>query len=153
MILNQLVNVIYGIGYFSEYIMIAIVFYVLYKQWTKLFIFTVGIYVNTMINMTLKQIIKDPRPKNPIKFLNSDRFDNNITIYGMPSGHSQNVFFSLFYLYLTTHKIIPWTLVGICIAILTFFERLYFNNHSIPQLLVGSILGSIIAYLFSLIKI
>ena len=151
-LLYKVNNFLYALGYFSEFIMVIFVCWIIHTNSKNLLFYIIGINISWIINRLLKPLIKDKRPSDPIKFLNSEHFVKNNTTYGMPSGHSQNVFFSLAYLYLTTKQLYPWTFVGLIIGILTIFERWYFHNHTIHQLIVGAILGSVLAYLIIFVK-
>jgi hypothetical protein len=100
---------------------------------------------NKTINEYLKNYFKQSRPSNPKKYLESDKFSKKK--FGMPSGHSQLVFFSILYSYLVTHSIIPWVLGLLIIGLIVIYERYIFKNHTINQLISGALLGSFIAYL------
>jgi membrane-associated phospholipid phosphatase len=150
-LLYKINNFLYALGYFSEFIMIIFVCWIIYNNSINLLFYIIGINISWILNKLLKPLIKDKRPNDPIKFLNSEHFVKTSNAYGMPSGHSQNVFFSVTYLYLTT-KQLYWTFIGLIIGILTIFERWYFHNHTIRQLIVGAILGCILAYLMVLVK-
>ena len=79
-----------------------------------------------------------------MKFLNTEHFTKKV--YGMPSGHSQNVVFSILYLFWTTHKFVPWTAMCTVIGILMFIERWLFHNHTAFQLIIGGVIGAALAY-------
>jgi membrane-associated phospholipid phosphatase len=148
----KVINFLYALGFFSEIVMIILVSCLIYRNPVYLLFYIIGINVNSFINRFLKPLLKDKRPNDPIKFLNSEHFIKNSNAYGMPSGHSQSVFFSIVYLFLSINQIFPWVLVAVIIGILTIFERWYFHNHTIPQLIVGAILGCLIAYLTILVR-
>lgn len=137
---------LYGIGYFSEIIMMFIVSIALLIRPIDWFIYIVCILLNGIFNGYLKNTIKNNRPYNSMKFLNTEHFDRGVKVYGMPSGHSQNVFFSIVYLYLTTKQFNPWIFLSCFVALLMFIERALFHNHTLLQLLAGAALGSVIAY-------
>jgi membrane-associated phospholipid phosphatase len=137
----------YAVGFFSEIIMFILVVVLLFNNHIDLLVFIIGINLNAILNNYLKSLIKQPRPEHPIKFLNSEHFDSKKEVYGMPSGHSQNVFFSITYLYLCNSHVIPWVLVGGFIFVLMFIERWLFHNHTIAQLIAGGIIGTIFAYI------
>ena len=101
--------------------------------------------LNKTINEYFKNYFKQARPENPRKFLESDKFSKKK--YGMPSGHSQLVFFSIMYSYLVTGSLIPWVLGLLIIGLIVIYERYVFKNHTINQLISGAVLGSFIAYL------
>jgi membrane-associated phospholipid phosphatase len=97
-----------------------------------------------MINKKLKNIIKEPRPSKPVKFLDTDKF--NKKKYGNPSGHTQLLFFSFMYAYLVIGKLTKLFMFSIFICIITIYQRYTFRNHTPKQLLYGAIVGLIMAY-------
>ena len=145
---KTIIQFLYAIGYFSEIIIIVISILLLRTNIYSVLFYIIGIIFSLFVNQTLKRLIKELRPSEPVKFLNSDKFDNKAMIYGMPSGHSQHLFFSTMYLYLTITHFYPWVLL-ICsiIGFLTMVERYYFRNHTIRQLVVGAIVGVLLAYI------
>jgi membrane-associated phospholipid phosphatase len=139
------IDLLYAIGYFSEQIVFLITICLLLKQYIYLFFYIIFFLLINQLTKFLKKYFHEYRPNNPIKFLNSENFSKKI--YGMPSNHTTLVFFSIVYLYLIIHKIIPWILLLIIISILTIYERYIFHNHTLKQLFFGAFLGSFIAYL------
>jgi membrane-associated phospholipid phosphatase len=142
----------YAIGFFSEIITLLIVICLIYKNYYHLFFYIIGFIFNSNLSVFLKNIIKQPRPKGPIKFLNSEHFSNKSISYGMPSGHSQNVFFSIVYLYFSIPQFIPWVLFTLVIGLLTIYERWHFHNHTIRQLFAGALIGSFVAYAVIIVR-
>jgi membrane-associated phospholipid phosphatase len=151
-ILKKYFEFFYAVGFFSEIITFLIVICLVYKDFYHLFFYIIGFIFNSSLNVFLKNIIKQPRPKEPIKFLNSEHFSNKIITYGMPSGHSQNVFFSIVYLYFSIPQFIPWVLFTLIIGLITIYERWHFHNHTIRQLFAGALIGSFVAYLFVILR-
>ena len=95
-----------------------------------------GITVSFILVKILKNILKEPRP-----ILGKT--------YGMPSSRSTIMAFILFFLLInyefkTSTKIILVILTLLCLSI-----KYYLKQHSINQLLVGFILGIIIAYIIN----
>lgn len=136
----------YAIGFFSETILIVLSIFLLYTNTYSMVFYLIGVVGSFLTNQVLKQFIREKRPSSPIKFLNSERFDNKTMVYGMPSGHSQNLFYSIFYLYLSIKDFYPWIfMISSLIGILTIAERWYFRNHTFKQLIVGAIIGSMFA--------
>jgi membrane-associated phospholipid phosphatase len=86
---------------------------------------------------------KDPRPTNGKQFM-EDEFHNS-EAYGMPSGHTQTVFCSLVFFYMITRSI-SWTLIMLFIAICTISQRLIYRKHTLQQIIVGGIIGSVLGY-------
>ena len=141
----------YSLGYFGEYITFLITCALIFNQYIYFIVYIIVFIINRLINNYLKQIFKQDRPKNPIKFLDDDQFSKKK--YGMPSGHSQLTFFSVMYAYLVTNKFYPWILLLFSIAIIVIYERFVFKNHTLAQLISGAFVGSIIAYLtYSLVN-
>jgi membrane-associated phospholipid phosphatase len=64
-------------------------------------------------------------------------------IYGMPSGHAQEVFFSTIYNYLVLRDI-KISIGFIIISFITIIQRVLYNHHTLLQVIIGSILGIII---------
>jgi membrane-associated phospholipid phosphatase len=149
--IDTITDLFFALGFFSEIIIMAIVICLIYKNTTNLIFYIIFVFINGYLNRFLKAIIKQERPSNPIKFLNSEHFTKNHA-YGMPSGHSQNVFFSITYLFLILKQFYPWVFILLIIAFAMLIERWYFHNHTIQQLIVGAITGSIFAYITVLIK-
>jgi len=149
------INVFYTIGYYGPIILLTvlILLIIIKTEVTNLTTLTNHIlYIILMnafaseLNRVLKNIIKQPRPKNPIKINRQDV--RHSKSYGMPSGHAQLVVTNLVYLSLFTKNNIITTLSS-CIAALTLYQRYAFRMHTLSQLACGSILGYIIGYIFS----
>jgi membrane-associated phospholipid phosphatase len=66
----------------------------------------------------------------------------------MPSGHAQQTAYSLLFSYLITGRFLYESSF---LFLLTIFQRYVYKNHTVPQLLIGGILGGIIAYITILI--
>jgi len=139
------INFFLSIGYFGEFVAFFITLALIYKNHIYSIIYIIVFLLNASINQYLKAYIKEDRPKKPVKFLDSDNFSQHS--FGMPSGHSQNTFFSIMYAYLVTRRFIPWILFLLVVGIITIYERYKYRNHTISQLFTGAILGSTIAYL------
>lgn len=93
--------------------------------------------INILINILLKNIIKQERPQKTDKYGELQR-------YGMPSGHSQMVWFMLFFDIQQTNKYISFILL--ILAGLTSYQRYKCNYHTILQILVGGLLGGFIGF-------
>ena len=109
--------------------------------------------VNHLINITIKNILKAPRPdshKDP-NFSNlKPTFKNFLTIhkqFGMPSGHAQDTVWELTFLALYFQK--PWlTLMASAQVLITLWQRYETRRHSLYQLAVGSTLGVLVGVAF-----
>jgi membrane-associated phospholipid phosphatase len=112
--------------------------------------YLLGIGINSVLNLFLKGIIRQNRPKNEIhlfelgskhgKRYKSDR-------YGMPSGHSQSVGFSLAYLvFMNMSQLVSWLFAFV--SAITLTQRYIYRNHTLLQIIVGFMLGNVIGYIF-----
>jgi undecaprenyl-diphosphatase len=111
-----------------------------------------GFLFNTLLNIILKLLIRQPRPSEDKYLFNILKNVNNVKMidfdkYGMPSGHAQYAFYSTVFIYLAL-KDIKITAIYLIIALITCFQRVYFKNHTIMQVIVGMMIGSILGYLF-----
>jgi membrane-associated phospholipid phosphatase len=149
-VLNDSTNLAYSIGFFSETIIPIIVVFFIYKDTPNLITYIIGYYANILLNKTLKEWYREPRPKNLIKFLHSEKYTDIYRTYGMPSGHGQRAFYSLMYLYLCPYafreKPTVLFIVSI-IALFTMLQRVNYHYHTINQVIVGGLVGSLFAYL------
>jgi hypothetical protein len=66
-------------------------------------------------------------------------------ILGMPSGHSESSFFSTTYVFLVLRKTNILFLYLIT-SLITMHQRVHFNHHTVPQVIVGAIVGILFAY-------
>jgi membrane-associated phospholipid phosphatase len=143
---------IFGVGYFSEIIVALIVIYVLQKNVINTLVYIAFFLFSGYVNTLLKGEIKQPRPDHPKKFLYSEHFSRAHAVYGMPSGHSQNVFFSLTYLYLTARDGIYWMQIGLVLAALMVYERWTFHNHTLMQLFAGALVGIALGFTVTTVR-
>lgn len=89
-------------------------------------------FINVILNTLLKISIKEERPLPTIKY-------GKYQQYGMPSGHSMFVWFSLLY----NFKFNFTHIFFLFLALLSNLQRITTRLHSKKQVMVGSILGSI----------
>lgn len=113
--------------------------------------------LNIILNILLKRYIEQPRPStNLVQFHRrlaqcKDCMDSNE--FGMPSGHAQSfamyTIFAFFVVFSTTsrthsfpsdHELL-FPLLLFYAWILTCFQRIFANRHTVLQVIVGSILG------------
>ena len=131
------------IGYFGPMIMSVISIAKLWKQSSYLYGYLVFSLINFAVNGTVKMIAKQPRPYGGQSIIHEHYVGANK--YGMPSGHTQSVFFSMTYLYLITNSS-GLLLIEMFIAALTLYQRWNYRQHTIEQLCVGAFIGICIAY-------
>ncbi len=128
----------------------------LWNKNTLFFYYTVGLFLDTILNLVLKGIFQQPRPyEDPQKFnlaiTHGKRFlfKNGMPydIFGMPSGHSQSVLYSTIFMFFALKKKSNLLYVYYIVAVLTMFQRIYSNNHYLLQVIVGGIIGGIMGYI------
>lgn len=139
-IIEQIID---NIGYYGPVILFALGFYALLERKVFYTAFVFGNISNSLLNMVLKNIIREPRPMIDEYDMKNDKiilYD----YYGFPSGHAQSVFFSLVFLFLANGPLI-FIYVMACISVLTLYQRWKYKKHSVKQLLAGTIIGSLYA--------
>jgi membrane-associated phospholipid phosphatase len=67
-------------------------------------------------------------------------------IFGMPSGHSQSVIFSTIFIYFSLRNL-KILLLYVFISIITLFQRVTDDHHTVSQVIVGSSIGFILGYI------
>lgn len=133
------------IGYYGPVILFAITFYYFINRTPYLIAIVFGSIINTLINKLIKTIIREPRPSNQIPFIDEDQLIGTEK-YGFPSGHAQSSFFSLAFITFANGP--PFTIYFMTIlSIITLYQRYIYRRHTIKQLIAGSIIGIIFAYI------
>jgi membrane-associated phospholipid phosphatase len=128
----------------GPYIFTIIVIFNLYKQIKYLTGFLFFFIVNGFMNKILKNIIQDPRPKMFNKINDGGRYTKTEQ-YGMPSGHSQSIFFAIMYSWMVT-KNVTLCLFGLFMASFILYQRWEDKKHTVAQLAVGCIVGLFIGW-------
>jgi len=142
------------IGYFGPQILLLFSIYFLRNKSTLLYIYLLGMFINSLVNYVLKGLIKEPRPSEDVHIFNAELNNSKVNErrigfdrFGMPSGHSQSVFFSLVFIHLAL-KNVRVSLFYLFICLTTLYQRIAYNNHTITQIIVGSVTGSMISFVF-----
>jgi membrane-associated phospholipid phosphatase len=147
-------SILYELGGYGPIILIVFSWYLLWDNKNLFFYYTVGIFANSVLNTILKGIIQEPRPmfdEKKIRLLKTHGkhyfFQNGIPfdMFGMPSGHAQAAVFSTVFIYLSL-KQTNLLYIYIPLTLLTCYQRIKFDYHSINQVIVGLITGSVFAY-------
>ena len=130
------------IGYTGPIIAMMSNIYALWIQPPYLIGYLVFLFINSIINNTIKNISREPRPINGVEIESVNIFNLGgiKDVYGMPSGHAQSVAFSLAYLYFVQEKLYI-ALFHSCILGLTIFQRWNYRKHTLTQLGVGVLVG------------
>lgn len=135
------------IGLYSYIILFCIssIILLLNHRYNTFIIYFIGYYFTFFIVCILKILIKSPRPKNMIPFLEEEKIllNNSIEQYGMPSGHATAAFYTMSFMWFMAKKIatIYFFYIGGFISCCALFQRWYYKRHSIIQLLFGAFLG------------
>ena len=133
------------IGFFGPLILLPITILKLLHRFPYLIGYLVGFFVNTTINRYIKSTVKEPRPDGGRSVFTWEHY-TGAEKYGMPSLHAQSVIYSTAFLYFTTGSQ-SWLVLNLFIAALTLYQRWYYKRHTIQQLIIGSGLGVIIAWI------
>ena len=160
---------------FPETLIFIFLLYYIFTGFTNysVFFYVIGAIMNALLNKGLKKIFKltktkwtdRPEPPNegcggfPTKDLGigSDEYTDYRIGKGFPSGHSMNISFTIMYWGLhLLHKYqkneIPLYNVIVCctlmifIMVYTLFTRLKIKCHTYLQVLIGSILGTLLGF-------
>lgn len=147
-------SILYEFGAYGPIILIVLSWYLLWDNKNLFFYYTVGIFANAVLNLILKGIIQEPRPmfdSKKVRLLKTHGkesfYQNGIPfdIFGMPSGHAQASLFSTVFIYLA-FKQTNLLYIYIPLTLLTCYQRVKFDYHSISQIIVGGIVGSAFGY-------
>jgi membrane-associated phospholipid phosphatase len=142
------------IGFFGPQILLFVSIILLKNKSTLLYIYLLGMFLSMIINYGLKGLIREPRPSEDVHIFNMELNSSNLNgkrlgfdRFGMPSGHAQSVFFSTAFIYFAL-KNVKISLFYLLISLNTLYQRVKYKNHSIGQVIIGSLVGSVIAYAF-----
>ena len=143
------------VGEFGPFILFVITMFLLRNKNNLFSYYVYGFFLNAMLNLLLKAIIKQPRPLHDPKVLKA-RVDLNNTnrfvyivpvdIFGMPSGHAQSALFSTCFVLLALRDV-KITLLFLLVSVLTIFQRVNNYFHSVIQVVVGTIVGIIFGFI------
>jgi membrane-associated phospholipid phosphatase len=145
----MLVSIFDLIGHYGPVISFALTFYNIIHQIPYLTAFVFGSILNVILNMYLKTTIREPRPENQIEYIDYNETYNDLTgfnEFGMPSGHAQTVMFAVVFLFLVKGPS-AFTYAILFIAGLTIYQRWKYNRHTVRQLIIGSVVGGLVAAL------
>ena len=128
----------------------------LWNKETLLFYYVVGIFLNSVLNVILKLLFKQPRPSEDERTFKlalthgkyivfKDGYPHSI--FGMPSGHTQTSVFSLIFIYLSGINE-RWLYFYSIIIIIVMSQRVAFNHHTIFQVIIGAFVGAFVGYQF-----
>jgi len=142
--LKYYISIMDYVGYQGPFIISLLTFFSLLGKPPFLFMFILGSILNYELNNQLKYMIKEPRPKYPLPYIDDDLI-KCAQIYGMPSGHAQITSFAILFLLLTKRPFYL-TLFSVFIGIFTLIQRWKYRRHTIEQLIGGLVVGSLFSY-------
>lgn len=169
----SILNIINIIGGYGGLIVNLISIIILYKyhKINYLSYYILGVFINSFINIILKIIIQEPRPndmnhinvfRKKIEYIMKQENGLPFNLFGMPSGHVQNIFFTTIFMFLTFSKNIKYNIVEntkykyhwlsfilfyLSMCIIIIYQRINWKYHTLLQCIVGSFIGSIIAFI------
>ena len=147
---------LFALGYFSGLIFFLVVLFLLRQNPALEVLYILGYVANLMLNHFLKLSFKEPRPrKRHITFIESDIISSLYVkskdeIYGFPSGHMQDLFYSMGFLFLVSGALESWVWgLFLVLSILTVLQRYCFKKHTLYQLFWGGVTGALVATLYT----
>ncbi len=122
----------------------------LYVKNSYFTIYIIGFMFSGLINYILKGLFKQPRPIDDKHLFNLEKMYRSVLTfenYGMPSGHTQSVFYTTTFTYLAleNHLLL---VCSIFISLLTIYQRVQSKQHFLSQTIVGAIIGGILGFAF-----
>ena len=123
----------------NYYFILNLLLSTIYKNNLFFFIIITNI-LSELLNIILKGIIQEPRPKNQIKFNGK-----TAKYYGMPSGHAQNATFNSL---LLCYQVNTWyaCIFSLFICLATFYQRYKYRRHTLSQIFLGGVTGLLFGY-------
>ncbi len=134
------------IGKNAPLLIIAYTGYNLFFIKSRLYLMLATVIFSYILNVALKQTIKEPRTEpNIFRESPTER-------YGMPSGHMQlfTAVSTVYWLSMRSHPVWEWIGIGGLMAI-SAAERWMNRKHSVAQMVVGAIVGTITGWMMYLV--
>ena len=135
------------IAFVGPMILLTITTLLLWKKEMLLFYFVLGAVLNIALNFFLKDLFKEPRPSGNEQIIqlainNGKRFGSQV--YGMPSGNAQTAFYCTVFIFLSLKN---WKIAVfyLTMALFTCYQRYIYKEHTLWQLFVGALFGSVVA--------
>ena len=152
--MDIITHFIYEFGQYGPIILFIYSICLLQKKENLTFYYGVGFFINAILNLIFKGIFQQPRPSEDKKLFetalkNGKRFvfKNGMPhdMFGMPSGHSQSSFFSSIFVFLSLRNY-NVLFIYLFISLLIMYQRVKYNYHTVLQVTVGAIVGSLFGY-------
>jgi len=153
--INKMLKILQKIGQSGPILLLLITIFLLRNKTNLLFYYILFFIISLLLNVVLKGIIQESRPSIDAKTFqlmmkNKERYIYKhgipYDIFGMPSGHSQSVWLSTLFIYLSLRDI-KILILYLLITAITLVQRVLDNHHTILQVICGSLVGSILGYL------
>jgi len=142
------------IGLYAPRILALISLFLLRNKFNYLTIYAAGYCFSFILNVLLKLLLKEPRPKKTKRVLEiaiaSDYgvdYEYEYEKFGMPSGHAQSCAYSLAFITLVLNDPLISS-IYLFITGLALLQRYKYLDHSILQLVAGFIVGVSTGYMF-----
>ena len=150
------INIIFNfIGTYGPIILFLISVFLLWNKSNYLTYYIYGYILNLLLTLFLKGIFKQPRPSEDQKlfklaikesksiyFIDGYPYD----VFGMPSGHCSSVLYSTMFIF-WVFKNNNFLLMYLLISLITIIQRVNSSNHTVLQVIVGALIGTIFSYL------
>lgn len=112
--------------------------------------------LNVIVNILLKVTIREPRPDESTvritRLAGLEEVAVHFHLFGMPSGHAQSAFFILVFTSFLTYRQTPLpTVLLTFLALTTCVQRVVDRRHTIPQVLVGGMVGSALGWVSAVV--
>lgn len=156
---TTIISILSNIGYYGPLNLLVLIFFMYYKTHKPIIVYILTILwqlFSLLLNIILKFIFKQKRPTQLTNDINNTTYNTTYSTihktiyndkYGMPSGHAQSVMSQLtFIIFYFKNKYIK--VLALIQTIITLWQRYYTNQHTINQLLIGSLIGIVIGILF-----
>ena len=136
------------IGYLGPFLLLTSSVYLLKNKSTLLSVYLAGYIINIIVNVVLKHIIKQPRPSEDLSLFNASIAHGrrmSFDVYGMPSGHAENVFYSTAFIFFALKSPLI-SIIYLILAINTCHQRIKYKNHTLLQVICGAFMGIVVGY-------
>ena len=143
-------HIINSIGFHGPELLFILSIYWLYNKANYFNVYLIGFVMNFIFSYILKGVFKQPRPTDEQHLFAIEKiYRKNMSFerYGMPSCHAQMVFYSTGFVYLVLQDCY---ITGgyLLVSLLTLYQRVASSHHFVSQIIVGALLGLLVAWVF-----
>ena len=149
-VLYMIEQIIDFIGFYGPVILFLASIIYLYVKNSYFTIYVIGFMFSGLINYILKGVFKQPRPIDDKHIFNLEKMYRRVLTfenYGMPSAHTQAVFYTTTFTYLALENNVL-LVCSVFISLLTIYQRVQSRQHFLSQTIVGAIIGIILGFTF-----